>query len=586
MNKLAKYSWAIILVLILAQWISCKEDEDQPDVLASFTFQVDDVDFKTIHFTNASQNFSALSWDFGDGSALSTETNPTHTFTTLGDFNVKLTATSLNGDKIDQYSESITISDPNAELTKLVGDVSKTWKLLRDVSTGRYPCECGPWDHSTIWWAQGLNNDELANRPCILNDEWTFGRDGSLVIDLKGDYWAEGGVFDPANICASTSDPMLGPNGEELSAWGGGNFTFTLTTGTEPTIDAEGLGAYLGLCKLGNGEEVKVPQQHVLYNIIKLTDDAVDTLIVEGRYQWDPNDPGGYWRFVLVHYDDPNAEPPIPNPSPVADFTMVQEGATITCTNTTKYGITYLWDFGDGQSSTEKDPVHTYQYDGFYVVTLTATNTAGSTSKFRSAFVSVNSPALTDEMLQGSPWKVVVNDLTIFVGPTLGSSEWWAVPKGFLTGSGTGGDDWSCITDDEFTFSAGGVYTYDGKVTVRNDGYFGSPNGCWNEADLTGNAAYFRSGTHTYAFTPASGGANATILLTNGPDRAAFLGFYKGYYGGENTNNANPPNGGNPTNLYEVMGYAHGTTKEYLFVTVDLDGAADGTSSWSVILER
>ncbi|GAB1405026.1 hypothetical protein MASR1M74_22050 [Lentimicrobium sp.] len=71
-----------------------------------------------------------------------------------------------------------------------------------------------------------------------------------------------------------------------------------------------------------------------------------------------------------------------------------------------------------------------------------------------------------------------------------------------------------------------------------------------------------------------------------GPAEPAFIGFYKGYYGGENTNGANPPNGGNLTNQYEVMGYANTGSKEYLFVTVDVSAAHDGSASWSVVLER
>jgi gliding motility-associated-like protein len=36
---------------------------------------------------------------------------------------------------------------------------------------------------------------------------------------------------------------------------------------------------------------------------------------------------------------------------------------------------TFLWDFGDGTSSTEKNPVHTYNKKGNFTITLTATNT-------------------------------------------------------------------------------------------------------------------------------------------------------------------------------------------------------------------
>jgi hypothetical protein len=114
----------------------------------------------------------------------------------------------------------------------------------------------------------------------------------------------------------------------------------------------------------------------------------------------------------------------------------------------------------------------------------------------------------------------------------------------------------------------------------------GSPKGCIDEASLTGNGVYFGSGSHTYEFTPAGGGSRPIITLINGTDRAAFLGFYKGYYGGENIDGANPPNGGNPTNTYEVMGYANTGTIEYLFISVDYSEDHSGTSAWSVILER
>ncbi len=37
--------------------------------------------------------------------------------------------------------------------------------------------------------------------------------------------------------------------------------------------------------------------------------------------------------------------------------------------------FTFKWDFGDGQSSTEQNPVHTYEKVGEYTATLTVTDT-------------------------------------------------------------------------------------------------------------------------------------------------------------------------------------------------------------------
>jgi len=44
--------------------------------------------------------------------------------------------------------------------------------------------------------------------------------------------------------------------------------------------------------------------------------------------------------------------------------------AQVTFSNKSFNGITYLWDFGDGTTSTETNPVHTYTQEGYYTVTL------------------------------------------------------------------------------------------------------------------------------------------------------------------------------------------------------------------------
>ncbi|MEI6898755.1 MAG: PKD domain-containing protein, partial [Bacteroidota bacterium] len=431
-------------------------------------------------------------------------------------------------------------------------------------------------------------NDELALRPCMLNDEWTFYRNGNYYFNARGDYWAEGGIFNPQNICADTSS-MLGTNGEDLSSWGGGMHTFVLTTGSTPTIKSVGLGAFIGFFKLGNDAETHVPLNDVTYNIVKLTDGDVDTLVIEGNYHSaDPTFTGGYWRFTLMHYDNPASEPPIPGNKPNASFTFTNAGLAVTYTNTTTGGSTYAWDFGDGQTSTAQSPVHTYAAQGIYNVTMTATNSNGSSSATNVVFLGVDLTTLSDAQLQGGAWKVRVEEKSIFVGGGMGSSAWWSLPKAFMV-SGTGTDDWTCIADDEFKFSAGGGFSYDTKGSARNDGYFGSPNGCISDANIasSGNGAAFGTcATHTYVLTPGTASARPVITLTHGAGFAAFLGFYKGYYGGENTDATKLPDNGATSIKYEVFGYANSGTKEYLFVSVDISANHDGTAAWSAILER
>lgn len=82
-----------------------------------------------------------------------------------------------------------------------------------------------------------------------------------------------------------------------------------------------------------------------------------------------------------------------PNP-PTADFTgtptTILERESVTFTNNSQYAATCLWNFGDGQTSTEANPVHTYMTPGTYTVTLRVENTLGNDTKTRNNYITVN----------------------------------------------------------------------------------------------------------------------------------------------------------------------------------------------------
>lgn len=78
---------------------------------------------------------------------------------------------------------------------------------------------------------------------------------------------------------------------------------------------------------------------------------------------------------------------------PVAAFTSdVTTGATpllVSFTDTsTNSPTSWLWDFGDGTTSTERNPTKTYAIAGTYSVSLTATNAAGSAQLIKSNSIS------------------------------------------------------------------------------------------------------------------------------------------------------------------------------------------------------
>lgn len=63
-------------------------------------------------------------------------------------------------------------------------------------------------------------------------------------------------------------------------------------------------------------------------------------------------------------------------------------------TNNSSGADSYEWDFGDGFTSTEIEPTHTYSNTGTYAVTLTATGLAGTADKVRTRYITVIDPTI------------------------------------------------------------------------------------------------------------------------------------------------------------------------------------------------
>jgi PKD repeat protein len=83
--------------------------------------------------------------------------------------------------------------------------------------------------------------------------------------------------------------------------------------------------------------------------------------------------------------------------APQAQFTATPDGGVaplrVQFQNTSTGDVTsYLWDFGDRQTSTEQSPTHTYTAPGQYTVTLTVTGPGGTSTATQTILVKPAAP--------------------------------------------------------------------------------------------------------------------------------------------------------------------------------------------------
>ncbi len=96
------------------------------------------------------------------------------------------------------------------------------------------------------------------------------------------------------------------------------------------------------------------------------------------------------WIFIISCGDDPIDLGPM---EPVADFDFMADGENpfnIIFFDESINGEAYYWDFGDGNTSTEKSLTHTYEATGDYIVSLRIAK--GSDEDTMTQTVSIESP--------------------------------------------------------------------------------------------------------------------------------------------------------------------------------------------------
>ena len=119
-----------------------------------------------------------------------------------------------------------------------------------------------------------------------------------------------------------------------------------------------------------------------------------------------------------------------------ADKTDGCDGLKVTFKNTAETGIGYLWDFGDGQTSTDNSPTHIYTGVGkSFTVTLTATNQLGcTTTATLPNYISLVLPPVADFTVKpGSSIAIPSYTFSFFDNSTEGAAWEWDFGDGVIS---------------------------------------------------------------------------------------------------------------------------------------------------------
>ena len=330
----------------------------RPGPNVQFTFTNPTCKGDSIYFTNnttlSSGNIWGYKWTFGDGDS-SFITSPAHYYATAGTYTVCLT-TFTDAGCDSTYCQQIVISGTP------VADFSFTNNVCRNLQPIQFT---------------NLSTNGGGN---IISYEWFFG-DGGISTQINPSYtYASPGTYDVKLLITNDNgcvDSIIQP----------------LTIYPVPTADF----SYV----IAGGDTCGAPQT------VQFTNNSNGA----GGYYWDFNstvNPGqdtsiqmhpsftftqpGYYDVMLISRNGLGCEDtiikrinihPIPVPDFIPDMLSGCAPMLVVFNNTTRLpvgftdSIAYTWHFGDGTSSTQTNPIHTYKNPGSYTVTLVAESEYG-----------------------------------------------------------------------------------------------------------------------------------------------------------------------------------------------------------------
>ena len=524
----------------------------------------------TVSFTNNSTGATSYNWDFGDNNS-STETDPTHTYDEDGEYEVVLTATNDCGSVTDTQIV-IVVTAPSA------GFSANTTSGC-DPLTVQYTNQSSPNATSFDWDFPGGNPSSSTDE----NPTVTYNSPGTYDVTLIATNAAGSDTITMTNFIDVNTVPT--PGFDVSTNVFVAIFTNTTTNGTSyhwdfgdtntsteanPTHTYQGDGTYtVELIAFNACGSDTITQIVVITSLPQANFSADETtgcapFTVQFMDQSSSNTTSWEWDFPggspssstdqnpIVTYDDvgtyevsltainslgqdsetkTNYINVITTPTP--DFSSTSNMLVVNFTNNSSGATSYEWDFGDNTNSTEANPSHTYDEDGSYEVTLTATNQCGSVTTTQTVVVvSAPTAGFSANATNGcAPFEVEFSNQS-----TANATDFeWEFPGGSPSNS--------MEENPVVTYSTPGIY--DVKLTVSNS----AGQSVIEETDY---------------------------IIVGGLPTASFTADVTGFTADFTNNSTNAPNSGNMTYEWD-FGDNNTSTEENPSHTYTEDGTYDVT---------
>lgn len=367
----------------------------------------------TIQFINSSENGLTYLWNFGDGTT-STELNPNHTYQTAGFFNVSLVASAgicgnqevVKNEYIKIGLQPINIINVHAQACapastsfSVVGMGNTKWysdsACTQLVNTGntfttpdlslptRYfvreeavsPSQyIGKVDSigSGSYYTSSTNVHYLIfncySPTSLVSVKVYSGGSGNRTIQLR-DASANVIATKTVNIPAGSSRVTL-------------NFNIPVGTGFQL--------ACIGSPNLYRNNNQTATYPYTINGLISITESSASL----PQY----NAPGNYYYFYDWEVREPNCYSPTEVmiadilPVPVPNFISQVNGATVQFNNSSLYANSYEWKFGDGNTSSEINPIHDFNATETFMTKLIANGLCGTDSITQNITTSILAP--------------------------------------------------------------------------------------------------------------------------------------------------------------------------------------------------